>query len=130
MKNLENAHLLLRLARKDLRAAWILANSEEMEAEAVGFHIQQAAEKVLKMWLEILGANYPKTHDLSLLLGLLEDRGEDVERLWSLVELIPFAVEFRYSIFEEDFFDWEDMYNLVANLANRIEERLTQKETE
>lgn len=36
-----------------------------------GFHAQQVVEKSLKAWLSGIGAEYPKTHDLSLLLARL-----------------------------------------------------------
>ena len=128
MRPYDKAHQLLIMARKDLKSALTLAKAEEMDAEAVGFHIQQAAEKALKMWLELLGVIYPKTHDLSLLLGELEDRGEDVERFWSLIELNPFAVEFRYSIYEEADFDWEDVYHQVVQLVDHVESLFLNKE--
>ncbi len=39
---------------------------------------------------------YPLTHDLNVLLGLLEDEGEAVSPSWPLVRLNVFAVRFRY----------------------------------
>jgi HEPN domain-containing protein len=69
--------------------------------EVFGFHAQQAAEKALKAWLTLLKDEYPKTHDLSLLLTLLETRGQDVTPYLELIELNPFAVQYRYGAFDD-----------------------------
>ena len=45
--------------------------------EIFGFHVQQAAEKLLRAWLALLGEVYPLTHDLDLLLDLLQKRVSD-----------------------------------------------------
>ncbi|MBF0583008.1 MAG: HEPN domain-containing protein [Magnetococcales bacterium] len=47
--------MLLLLARKDLKVSRILAGDLEPEAEAIGFHLQQATEKALKAWLAYRG---------------------------------------------------------------------------
>jgi HEPN domain-containing protein len=67
---------LLALAEKDYKAALILARAADAQMDAAGFHLQQAVEKSLKAWSALKGVDYPKTHDLSLLLRLLEDAGE------------------------------------------------------
>lgn len=46
-----------------------------------------------------------RTHDLSLLLRLLEDAGEEIEPFWPLLGLNPFDVQFRYEVAGEDFAD-------------------------
>ena len=69
----------------------ILARAEDAQENPAGFHLQQSVEKSLKAWLALRGIDYPRTHDLSVLLGLLEDQGEDVESFWPLLELNPFA---------------------------------------
>ncbi|MHB1845094.1 MAG: HEPN domain-containing protein [Deltaproteobacteria bacterium] len=60
------------------------------------FHAQQVAEKALKAWLSGLGQPYPKTHDLKLLLDLLEAAREDVSPWRPAVALNAFAVQLRY----------------------------------
>src|SRR3972149_2399537 len=89
---------LLALAHKDHKAALILAGAPDPQMDAAGFHLPQAVEKSLKAWLALKRIDYPKTHDLSLLLRLLEDEGEDIEVFWGLLELNPFAVQFRYEL--------------------------------
>jgi len=69
---------LLALARRDLRAAELLRDQPEVGDGIIGFHAQQAAEKALKAWLTILGIDFPRTHDLSLLIHKLEEGGTEV----------------------------------------------------
>ena len=78
---------LLTLAQRDFRAALILARADTPQMDAAGFHLQQAVEKSLKAWLILKRIDYPRTHDLNPLLGLLEDEEEDIEPFWSLLEL-------------------------------------------
>ncbi len=75
---------LLALARRDLRAAEILRDEPAVGDGIVGFHTQQAAEKALKAWLTILGIDFPRTHDLSLLIQQLSDADVEVTSLWGL----------------------------------------------
>ncbi len=42
-----------------------------------GFHAQQAVEKALKAWLNVLGHEHPFTHDLSHLLSELDGLGHE-----------------------------------------------------
>lgn len=78
---------LLKLAERDYQAALILAHAPDPQMDAAGFHLQQAVEKSLKAWLALKRIDYPRTHDLNPLLGLLEDEGEDIGPFWSLLAL-------------------------------------------
>lgn len=61
------------------------------------FHAQQAAEKALKAVLLHHKIEFPLTHDLTQLLGLLEEAGIPVPPDFSAVDtLTPYAVETRY----------------------------------
>lgn len=120
--NLHNqAATLLTLAHKDIKAAIILVNAEEPQLEAAGFHLQQAVEKSLKAWLTHCGKTYPRTHDLSLLLGLLEDNDQPVDPFWDLLELNPFAVQFRYELPGEGFSEVEQTIKKVDKLAQHVQ---------
>jgi hypothetical protein len=48
MKDLDQAGSLLSMAEKDYRALCGMENPTVFSAEIFGFHVQQAAEKVLK----------------------------------------------------------------------------------
>jgi HEPN domain-containing protein len=115
---------LLALAEKDGRAAWILARAPNPEMDAAGFHLQQMVEKSLKAWMALKNIDYPNTHDLSLLLRLLEDGGEDIEPFWPLLKLNPFAVQFRYEVAGEDFPDFEKVAQLASQLLAHVESLL------
>ena len=65
--------------------------------EIYGFHVQQAAEKLLKAWIALLGESYPLTHSIETLLKLLADRGIDTAPFLDLNAYTPYAVEFRYA---------------------------------
>ena len=94
----ENGHCLsmLRLAALDKEIFEILAPKTHLGA-AVGFHAQQAVEKALKAVLDFKGIDYPNTHNLLLLVDLLNAAQLPCpadEK--SLVLLIRYAVEGRY----------------------------------
>ena len=78
------------------RCAHVAQHTAGAPEESFGCHVQQAAEKVLKAWLALLGEVYPLPHNLELLLDLLAERRARVEAFRDLVLCTPFAVEFRY----------------------------------
>jgi HEPN domain-containing protein len=112
---------LLALARRDLRAAELLRDQPEVGDGIVGFHAQQAAEKALKAWLTILGIDFPRTHDLSLLIHKLDGGGVEVTSLWELLNLNPFAVQLRYEILEDEPLDHGATLEQVTALLNYVE---------
>ena len=73
-----------------------MSNPDVFADEIFGLHTQQAAEKLLKAWLALLGEVYPLTHNLELLLSILQERGVSVEDHQPLVEYTPFAGRIRY----------------------------------
>ncbi len=112
---------LLVLARRDHEAALILAHAENPQKDAAGFHLQQSVEKSLKAWLALRGIDYPRTHDLNVLLGLLEDQDQEVGLYWPLLELNPFAVQFRYELPGEEFPNFEQLAGLSEQLLAYVE---------
>jgi len=118
---------LLALARRDLRAAEILRDQPEVGDGIVGFHAQQAAEKALKAWLTILGIDFPRTHDLSLLIHKLDGGGVEVTSLWELLNLNPFAVQFRYELLDDEPLDHGATLEQVTALLNHVEGLLAEK---
>jgi HEPN domain-containing protein len=92
--------LAARFARKahgDEIALDKLADDPDVPDEVIGFHAQQALEKLLKAALAYAGAAPPRIHNLGELMAQLKDVGlstpvsADEARA-----LIPWAVEFRY----------------------------------
>ncbi len=84
MKDVEHAGMMLEMARKDLKALEGMLDKETFVDEIFGFHAQQSIEKALKAWLSIIGAGYPKIHDLEELFSLLEDNGISVSGRWTV----------------------------------------------
>ncbi|HMO85673.1 MAG TPA: HEPN domain-containing protein [Lacipirellulaceae bacterium] len=78
-----------------------LFGTEFFTDEIFGFHAQQAAEKALKAWLSFRGLTYSRTHDLLHLIRELEEAGEQIEDQPELLELNPFAVQYRYETMDE-----------------------------
>ena len=87
----------LQKGENDLITAKLLIMRPEAPLEALGFHAQQAAEKYLKALLVHLGIDFPRTHNLRLLVQLLPAGvsldGVDLEKMFSLNQ---FAVDERY----------------------------------
>lgn len=61
----------LKKVAEDYRVAELLAESAEPLDDAVCFHCQQAAEKLLKALLVASDIGPPRTHDLEMLVSLL-----------------------------------------------------------
>jgi HEPN domain-containing protein len=65
--------------------------------DAVCFHVQQAIEKYLKGFLQHIEMEFPRTHDLNILLNLMTHKIPEFDALTMDFEFISaFAVEFRY----------------------------------
>ncbi len=71
-----------------------LALGEKFYEEAA-FHAQQAAEKALKALISATGTRPPKTHDIDVLLEILQRAGVD-RPSEELSSLTAYAVEARY----------------------------------
>ena len=132
MSALEQARRLLRMARKDLKAMNALAAPDAYEPETFGFHAQQAVEKTLKAWLAFRNVSYAPTHNLRYLLDALQQSGCDVSDLWRLLELGPFAVQFRYEAYDslELELDTNTIREHVVSLINQVEALLLQAEND
>jgi HEPN domain-containing protein len=125
MDPLERAELLLAKARDDETLLEEIISNEKVRDEIIGFHAQQAAEKLLKALLMAKNIPYRRTHDLRELIDLIRDN--DIEFPESLMEirtLSPFAVEFRYDYIpmeEEEEFDRQKALEMVQKLRKWVE---------
>lgn len=99
----EQAGVLLSRARDDALMMEELLRNPASPQWGIGFHAQQSVEKALKSVLSERGVEFPFTHDLQLLLNLLQERtrlvppGAD-----ELVRLTPYATALRYDVFLEE----------------------------
>ena len=97
MKRRELVQTLLRKAAQDEAVLEALLPDPKFDNETVGFHAQQAVEKLLKAWLAHLGVAYPKVHRLETLVDLLRANGKILPGdLEDLEILTPFGTAFRY----------------------------------
>lgn len=91
------ARALLRKAADDLYVARQLAADAGAPLWILGFHAQQAVEKSLKAVLAQRGIEFPRTHNLAMLLELLRRAGDAAPPDGDdLARLIPFGVAARY----------------------------------
>ena len=103
MKKTKEAEKMIEMAARDLRAASAMENINDFPDEIFGFHAQQAVEKALKGWLSYKLVIYPKTHDIEMLFLLLKEHNENIPKKFdTLIDLVDFAVEFRYNFFNDD----------------------------
>lgn len=123
MKQLEQARILLAKATEDERAAAALMSHADIGDSIVGFHCQQAAEKLLKALLSARQVVFRHTHDLAALIEALDRSGYAFpDHLRALERITRFAVEFRYDLFEQhENFDRKAALELVYALRTLVE---------
>jgi HEPN domain-containing protein len=123
MKNLKLAEKFLHKADQDMTVIEKWRQDSEIANEILGFHAQQAAEKMLKALLAYAGIEFPFTHRLTDLIDLYKDKGIGLpERFEEVRFLTPFAVEFRYDFYEEDeeTVDFEQIFALLTELRKWV----------
>ncbi len=86
----------LRHAKSDLALASKVSPGDDVLAETLCFHAQKAAEKAIKAVLVRLGAEFPRTHSVRLLVDLLPTAIRDDAALEPAVALTDYAVTTRY----------------------------------
>lgn len=83
-------------ANDDLTIAELVLSSDVGVEWAACFHAQQASEKAVKAVLIHFGIDFPKSHRLDRLAGLLPASSEPRFDIPALAELAPWAVAGRY----------------------------------
>ena len=95
-KRSEQAKQFLHKAGQDITVLTKLQNDPDIAPEILGFHAQQATEKLLKAVLANQIIVFPYTHRISELMDLLDDHQLPLPaELAELRFLTPFAVEYR-----------------------------------
>lgn len=128
----EEARRLLAKAAEDEYVLDRLLDDAAAPEAMVGFHAQQAAEKMLKAALFLAGAVPPRTHNLTQLLDLAEASGLELPEGTEMLRwLTPYAVLYRYEgeaeADEEKLVRREVRENLRI-LRSWVESRLQEKE--
>jgi hypothetical protein len=85
-------------ANEDLYMVDAVIDDQSAPDSGIGFHCQQAAEKLLKAVLATRGVHFGRTHDLKYLFELVASSGTPAPAgLNELTELNPFATVLRYT---------------------------------
>jgi HEPN domain-containing protein len=99
MQSTKLAQVSLQKAEQDRHAMNRLLDDLSVADEVIGFHAQQAVEKMIKAVLAYRAIEYRRTHQLEELVAILQDsRISYPPELSEAVSLTPFAVEFRYDV--------------------------------
>ena len=123
MKNRKLAEKFLCKANQDLAVVEKWRQDPDIADEILGFHAQQAAEKMLKAVLAYQRIDFPFTHRLTDLMDLSKEHGICLpDRFEDIRFLTPFAVEFRYDLYEEDeeSVDFEEVLALLTELRKWV----------
>lgn len=117
---LEIALVLLKKAQQDLVAVQKWLTDLDISDEIIGFHIQQAIEKSFKAVLSSLTIDYPRTHNLRLLVDLCLNNGVEVPVEFMQVDIFNrFAVQWRYDLLPgttQTTLDRENAYDLAHRI--------------
>ncbi|HRR26452.1 MAG TPA: HEPN domain-containing protein [Acidobacteriota bacterium] len=126
----EEVRQLLLGARKDFRALSGMKDPHTFAKEIFGFHARQAVEKSLKAWITLQGAAYPRTHDISFLLSVLQNLGEDVTAYLNLIDLNTYAVQFRYEAFDDlgGSVDGDSVIRRVGEILDHVQKELDKQD--
>ena len=84
-------------ANNDLKTAKILLDDSPELTDIITFHCQQAVEKFFKCYLIKLDIVFKKTHNLTYLLDLMEEKINVPGKMYKVAETLnDYAVEIRY----------------------------------
>jgi HEPN domain-containing protein len=84
-------------AQHDLLAAKKLSVEPEIYSDIAIYHCQQSAEKAVKGFLILHNQEFPRTHDIRLLIQLAIRINSSFEHYQETSEILtPYATEFRY----------------------------------
>lgn len=87
----------LKKAESDLEAAKVLLKADTGDRFNCVFHCQQAVEKFIKAYLVRHQIEFPKTHDLDVLIALAERIRPSINsEIKACAWLTPYGVEYRY----------------------------------
>lgn len=119
------ARALLDRAAGDEALVRKVLDDPEIPDAIVGFHAQQAVEKLPKAVLAGRGVSYRRTHALGYLIGLVEANDIPAPPVLNEADLLaPWAVEFRYETESEPPLDRRAALRLVEELVGLGDDRV------
>lgn len=121
------ARRLAEKARGDEIAVDKLIDDAAVPDEVIGFHAQQAIEKLLKAALAHRGVAPPRIHDLARLGALLEEDGAaPPPAVREARRLTAWAVEFRYDDVLAERLDRERVRSGLADVRRWVDAALAE----
>ncbi|MDI6864462.1 MULTISPECIES: HEPN domain-containing protein [Thermodesulfovibrio] len=122
MKKISEFENFFKIACDDLKLVEKNLSDQEISRQLLFFHLQQATEKFLKALLAKKNVNFPKIHDIEKLIELCEENNIKVpDFIDDLIDLTPFAVEFRYGLIMEESIDIENYFEKVEKFKTVVE---------
>lgn len=119
------AQVLMEKAAGDEKILIRLIDDDDIPDDGLGFHAQQAVEKMMKAVLVHNDVTYERTHNIAYLLTLLDDAGlPRPSHADDLPNLSPWAAEFRYSQTPDTVPDRQEMRALVEQTRSWAEAQL------
>ncbi len=111
------AAVLMQKADQDIYVLDKMVGDEKAPVEVFGFHAQQATETLIKALLARGAVPYNRTHRLGELVDLAADNGIGLpDGIEFLVDLTPYAVEFRYDVAPDEGYDELDKHDVLAQV--------------
>lgn len=105
----------LKLVEKNL-------GDKDIREQLLLFHLQQAAEKLLKSLLSLKQIKFPRVHDIGELIELSKEGGIELPGYTEeFINLNPYAVEFRYGLIIEEILDIQHYYQIVSEFKKFVE---------
>ena len=121
MAQYDDIEILEQKAEEDLLGAEILLDCDHELPALVGFHLQQFLEKKMKASLQRHDVDYPRTHDLSMLLDMFpQGKVSEDDEIFVQV-LSQFAVDSRYGEYTEPPWDSDQMLKKAKDFAKFLE---------
>ena len=130
MSDLKEARNLPQRAEMDLKTVLGMGDVTVFTDEVFGGRVQETAEKLLKSWLALHEVKYPRTHDLALLLRLLDEQQAPAAEFAKLVEYTPYITEFRYGFMSDSTTppEREMAWECLKTLRNTVRRELEKTE--
>jgi len=122
----EQTVLLLHKAAEDEALVDEVIASANVSDQIIGFHCQQAAEKLLKALLSERDIPFRRTHDLREMMDALVDAGCPLpDKLANLDRLTPYATLFRYELPETGVrVDRRETREMIRDLRTWVEGKI------
>ena len=116
----------MRKAAQDEALLDVVIESDKVSDEVIGFHCQQAAEKMLKALLSDLGAAFHKTHELGALMDTLSRFGAPLPGEFENLDMLtPFGAVYRYDDYDSaESLNRTETRAMLRSLRTWVEDRL------